>query len=263
MVTPGNITFPDKPPKITHPLSYPQQLKKKMIDEQFSKFLNIFNKLHVNIPFADALEQMSHYAKFMKEIMTKKKKIEEQGTINQSEQCSAIIQRKLPEKLKDPRSFTIPCSIGGHTIEKALCDLGASINLMPSSILNKLDIGDLTPTLISLQMADRSFAFPRGILEDILVKIAKFIFPVNFVILDIEDDREVSIILGRPFSATGHALIDVREGNLTLQVNGEEVKFNIPQAMKFPSEEPSCKRIKVLRPQIENYFHEPSHIDPL
>ena len=134
---------------------------------------------------------------------------------------------------------------------------------MPLSILNKLNIGDLTPKSISLQMADMSIAFPRGILEDVLVKIDRFIFLVDFVILDMEEDREVSIILGRPFLATGHALIDVREGNLTLQVNGEEVKFNIPQAMKFPSEEPSCKRIKVLRPQIENYFHEPSHIDPL
>ena len=126
-------------------------------------------------------------------------KIEEQGMINLSEQCSAIIQIKLPEKLKDPGSFTIPCSIGGHTIEKALCDLGASINLMPSSILNKLDIGDLTPTLTSLQMANRSIAFPQGILEDVLVKIDKFIFPVDFVVLDMEEDRDVLIILGRHF----------------------------------------------------------------
>ena len=130
-------------------------------------------------------------------------KIEEQGMTNLSEQCSAIIQRKLPEKLKDPGSFTIPCSIEGHTIEKALCDLGASINLMPSSILNKLDIGDLTPTSISLQMADRSIAFPRGILEDVLVKIDKFIFLVEFVVLDMEEDRDVPIILGRLFLATG------------------------------------------------------------
>ena len=123
--------------------------------------------------------------------------------INLSEQCSAIIQRKLPEKLKDPGSFTIPCSIGGHNIEKALCDLGASINLMPSSILRRLNIGDLTPTSISLQMADRSIALPRGILEDVLVKVDKFIFPVDFVVLDMEEDREVPIILGRPFLATG------------------------------------------------------------
>ena len=115
---------------------------------------------------------------------------------------------------------------------------------MPSSILNKLDIGDLTPTSISLQMADRSIAFPRGILEDVLVKIDKFIFPVDFVVLDMEEDRDVPIIFGRPFLATGQALIDVREGHLTLRVNGEEVKFNIPQAMKYPSEEPSCSELR-------------------
>ena len=90
-VTPSNITFPDKPPNITHPLPYPQQFKKKMIDEQFSTLLNIFKKLRVNIPFTDALEQMPHYTKFIKEIMTKKRKIEEQGTINLSKQCRAII----------------------------------------------------------------------------------------------------------------------------------------------------------------------------
>ena len=138
----------------------------------------------MKIPFADALEQMPHYATFMKEIMTKKSNNEKHGTINLSKQCSAIIQRKLIAKLKDPRSFIIPCSIGGHTIEKVLCDLGANINIMPLSIINKLDIRVLTPTSISLQMADRYIAFPRGILEDVLVKIDKFIFSVDFVVLD-------------------------------------------------------------------------------
>ena len=112
--------------------------------------------------------------------MTKKIKIEGQVTINLSEQCSAIIQRKLSEKLKDPGSFTIPCSIEGHTIEKVVYDLRPNINLMPSSILNNLNTGDLTLTSIFLQMADRSIAFPRGILEDVLVKVDKFIFPVQF-----------------------------------------------------------------------------------
>ena len=115
---------------------------------------------------------------------------------------------------------------------------------MPSSILNKLDIGDLIPTSISLQIADRSISFPRGILEDVLVKINKFIFPMDFVVLDMEEDKEVPIILGRPFLAMGQALIDVREGNLTLRVNGEEVKFNIPQAMKFSSRNPRASELR-------------------
>ena len=134
--------------------------------------------------------------------MTKTRKIEEQGTINVSEQCSAIIKSKLPEKLKDPGSFIIPCSIGGYTFENALCDLGANINLMPLSILNKLNIRNLTPTLISLQMADTSIAFPQGIAEDVLVKIDKFIFLVDFEVLDMKEDKEALIIMGRPFLAT-------------------------------------------------------------
>ena len=112
-------------------------------------------------------------------------------------------------------------------------------------------------------MTDRSIALPRRILEDVLVKVDKFIFPVDFVVLDMEEDREVPIILGRPFLATGQALIDVREGYLILRVNGEEVKFNIPMAMKFPSEEPACNRIDVLRPCVENHLHELSQTDPL
>ena len=134
---------------------------------------------------------------------------------------------------------------------------------MPSSILNKLDIGDLTPTSISLMMTDRSVAFPRGILEGALVKVDNFIFPMDFVVLDMEEDREVPIILGRPFLAIGQALIAVCEGNLTLRVSVEEVKFNILQAMKFPSEVPSCKRIEVLQACTEIHLQELIRADPL
>ena len=113
-------------------------------------------KLEVNIPFADALAQMSSYVKFMKEIISNKKKLDSLGTTSISENCSAIIQRKLYEKLRDPCSFTIPCVIGEHTFKKALCDLGASINLMSLSVVKKLNLGKPTPTSLSLQMADLS-----------------------------------------------------------------------------------------------------------
>ena len=104
-----------------------------------------------------------------------------------TEECSAIIKRQLPEKLKVLGSFTIPCIIGELHIEKALCDLRASINLMPLSIFRKLDLGEITPTTISLQLADRSLTYPKGTIEDVLVKIDKFIFLVDFVVLDMED----------------------------------------------------------------------------
>ncbi|XP_062116927.1 uncharacterized protein LOC133830858 [Humulus lupulus] len=237
VANPSSITFPDNPPKITTSLPFPQRFHKKAIDEQFAKFLNIFKKIHINIPLVDALEQLPNYANFMKEVMSKKCKLEDYETVKLTEECSAIIKRQLPEKLKDPGSFTIPCVIGELHIEKALCDLGASINLMPLSIFQKLNLGEVTPTTIFLQLADHSLTYPRGIIKDVLVKIDRFIFLVDFVVLDMEEDQEISIILGRLFLVTGKALIDVHDGNLTLRVNGEEVKFNISNAMKFPKEQ--------------------------
>ena len=118
---------------------------------------------------------MPNYVKFMKEIMSNKKKLKSYGTVNMSENCSAIIQRKLLEKKKDPSSFAIPCVIGEHTFSKALCDFGASINLMPYSVAKRLNLGEIEPIALSHQMADRSMASPKGIIEDVLIKVGKFI----------------------------------------------------------------------------------------
>ena len=152
---------------------------------------------------------MPLYAKIFKEILSKKRKIAEEGIVNLIATCSAIIQKKLPTKMKDPFSFTIPCSIGKYEFKKALCDSGASINLMPLLVVQRLNLGEFTPTTITLQMADRSMAQQEGILEDVLVKVGKFVFPVDFVIMQMEEDTQVPLLLGRPFLATGAALIDV------------------------------------------------------
>ncbi|XP_073049542.1 uncharacterized protein [Primulina eburnea] len=184
-------------------LPFPQRAKQLQLDTQFSKFLEIFKKLHINIPFAEALAQIPSYAKFLKEILSNKRKLVEFETVKPLEECSAILQNKLPPKLKDPGSFSIPCTIGTSNFSKALCDLCASINLMPYSCFEKLKIGEVKPTTISLQLADRSIKYLRGVVEDVLVKVDKFIFPVDFVVLDVEEDREIPLILGRPFLATG------------------------------------------------------------
>ncbi|XP_039145642.1 uncharacterized protein LOC120282873 [Dioscorea cayenensis subsp. rotundata] len=193
------------------------RLKKNKLDQQFAKFLDVFKKLHINIPFADALEQMPSYVKFMKEIISNKKKFQDYEAVALTEECSAILQKKLPPKLKDPGNFTIPYSIGNVVFERALCDLGASINLMPLSIFKKLNLGEAQPTTITLQLADRSLKHPRGVIEDVLVKIDKFIFPAEFIVLDIEEDKDIPIILGRPFLATGRVIIDVQKGELHLR----------------------------------------------
>ena len=125
--------------------------------------------------------------------------------------CSEVIQRSLLEKMEDPRCFTIPYTIGNFEFKKALCDLGTSINLMPLSMVKRLSLGKLTSTTMTLQMADRTMAHPEGVLEDVLIKVGKFIFPVDFVIMDMEEDTEVPLLLGRPFLATIAALIDVKK----------------------------------------------------
>ncbi|KAL5546411.1 hypothetical protein UlMin_006098 [Ulmus minor] len=177
---------------------------------RFKRSLYILKQLHINNPLVEALEQMPNYVKFMKDILTKKRRFGEFETVVLTRECSAVLQNKLPPKLQDPGSFTIPCSIGNQYFGKALCDLGASINLMPMSIFKKLGIGEARPTIVLLQLADRSIAHPEGKIEDVLVKVDKFIIPVDFIVLDYEANLEVPIILGRPFLATGRTLIDVQ-----------------------------------------------------
>ncbi|XP_057755804.1 uncharacterized protein LOC130974986 [Arachis stenosperma] len=188
---------------------YPQRLRKDGKDGQFFTFLEIFKKLQINIPFAEVLEQMPLYAKFLKELMTRKRNRGEKETVVLTEECSAIIQKKLPQKMKDPGSFQIPCIIGDINIEKALCDLGASINLMSLNMMRRMRIEEAKPTRMALQLADRTFKFPHGVVEDLLMKVGEFIFPADFVVLDMEKETNTLIILGRPFLATAGAIIDV------------------------------------------------------
>ena len=174
------------------------------------------------MPFTEVVTQMPLYAKILKEIA-------EDGIVNLTATCSTVIKRGLPEKIKDPGSFTIPCTIGELEFQKALCDSGSSINLMPYSITKKLSLGEITPTTVTLQMADRTLEKPEGIIEDVLVKVGNFVFPADFIILDMEED---SLLLGRPFLATGAALIDMQKGILTLRVGEETADFNLIRSLR-------------------------------
>ncbi|XP_012472418.1 uncharacterized protein LOC105789591 [Gossypium raimondii] len=154
---------------------------------------------------------MPNYVKFMKDILSKKRRLGEFETIALIEGCTTLLKNKLPQKLKDPGSFTIPCSIGNHYVGKSLCNLGASINLMSMFSFRKLGIGNARPIIVTLQLADKSYVHPEGKIEDIVVRVEKFIFPTDSIILECEADKEVPIILGRPFLATGRTLIDVQK----------------------------------------------------
>ncbi|XP_021995620.1 uncharacterized protein LOC110892779 [Helianthus annuus] len=211
---------------------YPGRLIKGKDAEQYGKFLEMLMKLHVNIPFVEALSKMPKYAKFLKDLLTNKKKLDDLSTVTLSEGCSSVLQNKLLKKVSDPGSFTISCLIRNLILSNALADLGASINLMSYSIFAKLNLGDPSLKRMSLQLADRSVKFPRGIAENMIVKVDKFVFPVDFVILDMDEESEVPLILGRPFLATSRALIDVHDGKLTLRVDEDEVTFDIQRSMR-------------------------------
>ncbi|XP_016740301.1 uncharacterized protein [Gossypium hirsutum] len=181
---------------ISIPFPFPQRFRKNEHDKQYQQFLDTLKQLQINIPLVDALVQIPSYGKFMKDLLSKKKKLIDVETIVLTEGCIAILTNKLPLKLKDLRSFTIPYSIGNHYLGKALCDLGASINLIPLSTFRKLGISHMKSIAVTLQLVERSLAQPEGQIKDVLVHVDKFIFSADFIVLDREADKEVPIILG-------------------------------------------------------------------
>ena len=187
--------------------------------------------MKVNIPLLDIIKQVPAYAKFLKDLCTIKKGLGIEKKAFLTEQVSAIIQSKNPVKYKDLGSPTISVNIGGNCIEKSLLDLGASVNLLPYSVYKQLGLGELKPTNITLSLADRSVKIPKGIVEDVLVKIDKFYYPVDFVVLDTEsianEPNHVQIILGRPFLATANAIINFRNGVMQLTFGNMTLELNI------------------------------------
>ncbi|XP_022041724.1 uncharacterized protein LOC110944371 [Helianthus annuus] len=214
---------------------FPTRLRNQKYSKEYGQFLDIFKQLKINLPFIEALQSMPKYAKFLKDLLRNKEKLGELSNVPLNGGCSAVVLNKLPEKLTDPGIFTIPCLFGSNTNTRALADLGASINLMPISLYEKLDLGELSPTCMTLSLADRSVKYPRGIVENLLVKVDKFVFPADFIILDMEADERVPIILGHPFLCTAKALIDVYDGKITLRVDNERVTFEIDRSINHPS----------------------------
>nr|GFB06850.1 hypothetical protein [Tanacetum cinerariifolium] len=158
---------------------------------------------------------MPKYAKFLKGLLSNKTRLEGAYIVTMNERCSPVLLNKLPSKEKDPRGFTIPCDISDLHIDNALADLGASISLMPYTMYEKLGLGEPKSTRMSLELADRSIQYSRGIVENVLIKVDKFILPIDFVILDMQEDSKISIDLGRPFLATAMAMIDVFNKKIT------------------------------------------------
>ncbi|GKE17353.1 DNA-directed DNA polymerase, partial [Tanacetum coccineum] len=180
-------------------------------------------------------------------ITNEKEKTEETSKIVLNERCSTVLLNKIPFKEKDLGSFTIPCVIGKVGIDKALADLGASISLMPYSIYARLDLGELKPTRMCIELENKSTQYPRGIAENVIVKIDKFIFPVDFVVLDMKEDYKIPIVLGRPFLATAHAMVDVFNKKISFKVGNETITFDIEKSMKFSTpEDDECLSIDLI-----------------
>ncbi|PIN00225.1 hypothetical protein CDL12_27273 [Handroanthus impetiginosus] len=194
-----DVSFAEKEKELEAPLA---RLQKYKLEKQFQKFLEVSKNLYIYIPFAETFEQMPTYAKFMKDTLSKKRRLDDYEMVTLIEECSAIIQKKSSSKLKDTTSVKTSCKISTHFLRRALCDLGAGINLMPHSIYCTLSLGKAEPISITLQLANTSLIYPRAIIDDIFVEIYKFIFIVDFIVVNKEADSEITITFGIALLAT-------------------------------------------------------------
>ncbi|CAN6547334.1 unnamed protein product [Malus baccata var. baccata] len=243
-VFPSNVPFPSRF----------LQTKK---EEAEKDILETFRKVQVNIPLLDAIKQVPRYAKFLKELCTTRKRMSTKEVVKVGENVSAILQRKLPPKCKDPGSFTIPCVIGNTRFESAMLDLGASINVMPYSIYASMNLGALKNDGVIIQLADRSNAYPKGVLEDVLVQVNHLVFPADFYVLEMDESDHapsLPILLGRPFMKTARTKIDVYSGTLSMEFDGEVVHFNLSNSIKYPSEDHSCFSIDIIDSLAQGYL---------
>ncbi|XP_016458031.1 uncharacterized protein LOC107781771 [Nicotiana tabacum] len=189
---PAGKAVAEQPPQLVArpPPPFPQRLQKLRDNTAYKKFLDILKQVQINIPFVDILQEVPKYAKYIKDIVTNKRRLTKFETVTLTDECSSIIQGKLPQKLKDPNSW----GWVSHAQQ---------------------------------QLANRSLAHPEGVIEDVLVQVGSFIFPADFIILDYEPDQEVPFILGRPFLAMGRAIIDVCKGKMTMRVGDRVEVFNV------------------------------------
>nr|GEU53236.1 reverse transcriptase domain-containing protein [Tanacetum cinerariifolium] len=221
---------------------------------QIRKFWQMFKQLHINVTLADALILIPKYQKMFKALLSNKKKLLELANTPLNENCSAVILKKLPKKLRDPGKFLIPCGFSKLKC-KSLADLGASINLMPLSVWKKLGLPELISTRMTLELANRAICTPAGIARDVFVPVGKFTFPGDFVIGDYESDHRVTLILGRPFLWTARALIDVHREEMILR---DEVKDDI-----FDPEVSNVLPEKFLDLDFTKDLHPPLYVNPL
>ncbi|CAM8947942.1 unnamed protein product [Rhodiola kirilowii] len=251
-------------PKVSTMLPFPvptRVQKQHVMDEDV---FELFSKVEINIPLLEAIKQIPRYAKFLKELCTNRRSTRYDQEL-MSRNVSAVIQRKVPPKCGDPRTYTIPCTIGNIRIENCMLDLGASINVLPFSIYSCLRIGPLEPTGLTIQLADRSCKQAEGKIEDVLVQVGELVFPTDFYVLKMENGGPADhapILLGRPFLKTSKMKIDCGSGMLSMEVEGEVFSFDIFQAMKHPMEFEEVHALDTLNDLVQEIQPE-LEADPL
>jgi hypothetical protein len=243
----------DSPPA----LQFPHVITKQRKVNHNSEIFETFKQVRINIPLLATIKQVSSYAKFLKDLCTMKRKLNVKKKAFLAEQVSAILQNNNALKYKDPSCPTISCFIGEHKIERALLDLGASVNLLPYSVFQSLNLGELKPTFVTLLLADRSVKVPRGIVEDVLVQVDKFIYPVDFIVLDTQPVvacNSIPVILGRPFLATSNALINCRNGLMKLSFGNMTLEMNIFNICKQPGDNNDLHEVDFIEKLVHDQF---------
>nr|GEX19499.1 reverse transcriptase domain-containing protein [Tanacetum cinerariifolium] len=205
----------------------------------------MFKQLHINITLTDALILMPKYQKMLKSFLSNKEKLQELANTPHNENCSAVILKKLPEKLGDLGKFLIPCGFSELKC-KSLANLGASINLMPLSIWKKLGLPELISTRMTLELANQAICTPAGIARDVFILVGKFTFPLDFIIVDYESDPRVPLILGRPFLRTARTLIDVHGEEMILRDGDERLTLNMRHDTLSYSHQPQKESINLI-----------------
>nr|GFB16687.1 reverse transcriptase domain-containing protein [Tanacetum cinerariifolium] len=258
VVAPVSAPIPNLKPSIPYPSRRDNEKRRDQANEQIKKFYKIFKDMSFEISFTDALILMPKFASTLKALIENKEKLSEMARTTMNEHCSVVILNKLPRKLGDLGKFLIPCKFSRMDECLALADLGASINLMPLSVWEGLSLPELTPTCMTLELADRSVSKPIGIAKDVSFKVGVFYFPADFVVIDFEPDPRVPLILGRCFLKTSRTLIDVHKGELTLRIGNEAITYNLDQTVRYSANynQMTANKIDVVESACEEYSQE-------
>nr|GEX14658.1 reverse transcriptase domain-containing protein [Tanacetum cinerariifolium] len=258
IVAPVSALMPNLKTSIPYPSRRDNEKRHDQANEQIEKFYEIFKEMSFEISFTDALILMPKFTSTLRALIGNKEKLSEMARTMMNEHCSAVILNKLPRKLGDPGKFLIPCEFSEIDECLALADLGASINLMPLSVWEGLSLPELTPTCMTLELADRSVSKPIGIAKDVSFKVGVFHFPADFVVVDFEPDPRVPLILGRSFLKTSRALIDVHKGELTLCIGNKAITYNLDQTVRYSANynQMMVNKIDVVESACEEYSQE-------